>query len=190
MFHVELREGPESARAFNLSDARLEAILVPWRRGEVVMLGEKHFEPAESELTVYEGRELRQDEIAMGRGWSAALKTGADVTADVLAGRTGGTGDGSPPAVVKFKEDVLAQCGYGRIGLHQVVWLAGDRYPESRISDRLALAERAVWELLHEERLRMLGGSGEVQPSGWEAALLSWDSWAGGRAPTVQLEAR
>ena len=191
MFHVEVNQGTKVARAFNLSPERLEAtVLKPWRLGEEFMLGDQHFVPADAEITVLEARELRQDELAMGRGWSGALKLGEDVTARVVAG---GAADARsqppPPAVVKFKQDVVSQCGAGRIGLHQVVWLAGDRYPESRVSDRLALAERAVWELLHERKVRMLDAAGEVEPSRWQPALLSWESWAGGRGPAIQIEA-
>jgi hypothetical protein len=187
VYHVELRQDSRSARAFNLTSSRLAAtVLEPWKRGDTLKLGDQEWDPSEADLTIYEGRELRPDELGMGRGWSSAVKTGEDVTARVLAGPAAAAED--PPAIAKFKADVLAQCGSGRIGLHQVVWLANDRYGAWRVSDRIALAERAVWELLHQGRIRMLDAAGEVERARWEPVLLAWDTWAG-HGPSMQIEA-
>jgi hypothetical protein len=74
--------------------------------------------------------------------------------------------------------------------MHQVMWLANAEYGGWRVSDRMALAEQAVWELLHQGRLRMLGADGDtpVDPSQWERIVLSWETWADPRAPSVLLE--
>jgi hypothetical protein len=55
------------------------------------------------------------------------------------------------------------------------------------VSERLALAERAVWELLHQRALTMLRDEKTVPREQWEAALLSWKEWA---APTIVLRQR
>jgi hypothetical protein len=207
VFHVELRRFPHVARAFNLTEAELQATLIaPWVRGEMVELGERRWAPERSKLTIYEGPRLRDDEIGMGRGWSNATRRGEDVTAGVLRAAhpkpidaTGAVAQatGVQPLVADFKRDVLAQCAAGRIGVHQVLWLANAQYPEWRASDRLALAERSVWELLHQRRLSMLepvaGGAGNdcqaVGSERWQAILLDWATWADPRAPSVLLEA-
>ncbi len=52
-----------------------------------------------------------------------------------------------------------------------------------------------MWELLHERRLVMLraapaaGEAEAIVPDDWQAALLSWATWADPGAPTVFLEA-
>ncbi len=196
MFHVELHQFPHQAQAFNLGATELEAIIGPWVRGELIELGERKWSPERSRLTVYEGPELRADELSMGRGWPNATRSGVNVTDRVLSAATPqvqGTRAGS--AVAGFKDEVLTECGAGRIGIHQVLWLANARYPESRASERLALSEQSVWELLHERRLVMLrpgpmAGEGDPIPPGeWQAALLSWVTWADPTAPAVFLEA-
>jgi hypothetical protein len=193
VFHVQLHERNRSARAFNLSEAKLERTIVrPWVRGEPFDLGDQEWHPQEGELEVYEGRELRPDEISMGRGWSAVQRTAEDVTERVIGrARSGSRAEAASPdpTTVAFKEAVLEQCGDGRIGVHQVLWLANSRYPQLRVSDRLALAEQAIWELLHEGRLELIGPGGPIARPGWEPVLLSWETWADPRAPSAHLRA-
>jgi hypothetical protein len=192
VYHVELTQFPHVARAFNLTAEELsDKVLNAWRRGDAIELGDHHYDPSKARITIYEGRELRADELGMGRGWPNAERTGEDVTEHVLAEGAPAAGpSGTPlPALEQFKYDVLAQCGDGRIGLHQVMWMANSQYPGYRVSDRLALAERAVWELLHQGRLRMFSSSGVIDRSQWEATLLSWETWADPRAPATLLEA-
>jgi hypothetical protein len=189
VFHVELKQFPQVARRFNMSVQELsETVLGPWSRGETLTFGEQQWTPGKAELTIYEGRELRSDEISMGRGWSSATRHGEDVTARVLSEVASPTGPASAPAVAQFKEEVLAQCAGGRIGIHQVMWLANAEYAGWRVSDRLALAEQAVWELLHQHRLRMLSADGPVDPADWERIVLAWETWADPGTPTILLE--
>jgi hypothetical protein len=195
VFHIELRQFPHVARSFNLSEEELVGqIAGPWTRGETVELGERRWAPERARLTVIRGEPLRDDEIGMGRGWSNATKGGTDVTESLLGALRAAEPGGS---LGDFKREVLAQTAMGRIGLHQVVWLANARYPERRVSERLAVAEQAVWELLHEHRLSMRGAgdgvSGGEEPAvvpqpEWQATLFSWASWADPRAPSVLLE--
>ncbi|HWF35177.1 MAG TPA: hypothetical protein VG295_07385 [Solirubrobacteraceae bacterium] len=194
MFHVEIRQFPNVTRSFNLSEGELNAkILVPWSRRENFELGEREWEPARAKLTVLEGRELRSDEIGLGRGWANVNRYAENVTERVLAlaraqAKPGGVASGEASA---FKDVVRAQCASDRLAVHQVLWLANSRHPEWRVSERLALAESAVWELLHEGRLIMLrrvsGDSGPEYPPAdrpeWQPALLSWATWSDSAEP-------
>lgn len=196
MFHVEVRQFPHVARTFNLSEAELNArIVVPWLRGHLVKLGEREWEPARAKLTVLEGRELRSDEMGMGRGWQNASRDAEDVTARVLAA-VPTAGAEAPGAASAFKDVVREQCATGRLAVHQVLWLANSRHPEWRVSERLALAEQAVWELLHEGSLILLRLSpGEAGPqytpadrSEWQPALLAWRTWSDAAEPRWFLD--
>jgi len=195
VFHVELRQFPHVARSFNLSEEELRAtVLGPWLRGDVLELGERRWAPERTKLTILEGPRLRHDEIGMGRGWSNAARSGTDVT-QRLVNAARETEGPLASGVADFKQEVLAQCAGGRIGVHQVAWLANDRHPDRRPSERLALAEQAIWELLHERRVTMLAAAfdhaGElapVPPEEWQGLLLSWATWADPRAPSVLLE--
>jgi glyoxylase I family protein len=81
VFHVELRQFPHTARAFNLSRERLHArILVPWVRGNSVELDQQTFAPERAKLTIYEGPELQTVDMGMGRGWQNVVRSGEDVT--------------------------------------------------------------------------------------------------------------
>jgi hypothetical protein len=191
VFHVEVRQFPNVTRAFNLSQAELNAkVLVPWSRGQVVVLGEREWEPAKSKLTVLEGREVGQDELGLGRGWANASRDAENVTDRVLAAlpATGARGAGPTASggLATFKDVVVAQSAADRLAVHQVMWLANSRHPEIRISERLALAEQAVWELLHEGRLNMLKRASVEEGSDftvadraeWQPALLAWATWS------------
>ena len=54
--------------------------------------------------------------------------------------------------------------------------LASEQHPGWRVSDRLALAERAVWELLHHGQLRMVRRADAVDQDEWESLLLAWET--------------
>jgi hypothetical protein len=190
VFHVQIHEGHDSVRAFNQSAADLRSkVIEPWRRGDVIELGDMRWSPGRGELEILEGRRLRPDEISMGRGWNSARKTAQDVTEAILAGNAG-TASAGADAVVAFKERVLAQCAGGRIGVHQVVWLANAEYPAAVVSERIALAERAIWELLHQGRLRIFAARSieAADPADWQRILLDWATWADPSGPSVLLE--
>ena len=190
MFHVEFRKFPHVACTFNLSERELMSkILVPWTQGAVVDMGERKWQPQVTKLTIFEGPELRPDEMGMGRGWQNVTRKGEEVTQRLLDGAqaraaAGGNAMGSD-ALVAFKDVLEAQCEANRLAIYQVLWLANSRHPEWRVSERLALAERAVWELLHEGRVRMVrrvaGDDGpshvDTEKEEWGKALLTWSSW-------------
>ncbi|HWF50979.1 MAG TPA: hypothetical protein VG294_10100 [Solirubrobacteraceae bacterium] len=201
MYHVEVRQFPNVTRSFNLSEAELAAkVLGPWVRKQVFTLGEREWEPTRAKLTVLEGRELRSDEMGLGRGWANITRVAEDVTDRVLAlarvqAKPGGVAEASGSSSV-FKDVILAQCATDRLAIHQVMWLAHSRHPEWRVSERLALVESAVWELLHEGRLTMLkrdpGEDGpEYAPaerSQWQPVLLSWATWSDSAEPRWFVE--
>lgn len=203
MFHVELRERrqfPHFAHSFNLSEEELSAkVLVPWSEGQIVLIGEREWEPRRTKLTILEGRELRLDEIGMGRGWGNAIRHGQDVTERVTGAarahsRPAGTAEGSDP-LAAFKAVLLAQCSTAPLAIHQAMWLANSQHPEWRVSDRIALTERAVWELLHEGHLRLVRrdpgdqGAADVDAGKeeWRPALLEWASWTDSDTPRWHL---
>jgi glyoxylase I family protein len=81
VFHVELRQFPHTARAFNLTHGQLHGrIVVPWLRGDLVEIDEEKFAPERAKLKIYEGPKLESVDMGMGRGWQNATRTGVDVT--------------------------------------------------------------------------------------------------------------
>jgi hypothetical protein len=86
-FHVEIRSGHRWAREFNLDEATLrESVLDPWVRNRPVLLGDREWEPSESALRVLDGPELSPPDLAFGRGWGAAERTGRDVARELIGG--------------------------------------------------------------------------------------------------------
>jgi hypothetical protein len=81
-FHVELSSGFRNrAHAFNLDEGKLRRSVVdPWIQGRRIEIGDKEFEPRDSKLTVLEGPELADTDLAIGRGWSNAEKSAENVT--------------------------------------------------------------------------------------------------------------
>jgi len=176
VFHVELRQFPHQARAFNLSREELDAqILEPWVTGAPIQLQDRRWTSEKAKLTVLEGAELRPDEIGMGRGWNNATKGGQDVTANLLEELRHSL---QAPAD-ELKQAIVAACSGSPIALAQVVAVAAAREPQRRPSELLGAAEQGVWELLHAGRLRLLRHGEEVPRERWQPVLLSWSSWTG-----------
>jgi hypothetical protein len=141
--HLELRQFPHSARAFNLEPPEIAGLLAAWVTGTPVEWGEHEWEPRKAKLTVLEGPELPPSEIGMGRGWPAAQRAGRDVTSQLLAGARA-------PAAEDRRADVLALCGPDPRTFEELLEQTGARGPE-----RAAL-ERAVWALVVAGELRLL----------------------------------
>ncbi len=205
MFHVELRQlrqFPHVAHSFNLSEAELSAkVLVPWSEGQLVLIGEREWEPRRTKLTILEGPELRLDEIGMGRGWGNAIRHGHDVTERMLVSaraeaKPAGTAEGSD-AVAAFKAVLRAQCATAPLAIHQALWLANSKHPGWRVSERIALTERAVWELLNEGHVKLVAPRADDQGKDdvaadraeWGPALLTWGSWMDSDTPRWRLVA-
>jgi hypothetical protein len=187
MFHVELRQFPNMAREFNLEAEDLQARIVrPWLAGRTVELGERKWAPERARLTIYEGPRLRPDELGMGRGWANATRGGEDVTARLLEQpRTAATG--RDPELVQLKQSILDRCADRSIEIRETVELAGLLHAGVRASERLALAEQAVWELLHTGSLRLIRDGAQVDAGEWQPVLLAWGTWSGGSAVSVSI---
>jgi hypothetical protein len=183
VFHVQLRQFPHVARAFNLTSEELSArLLEPWVRGGTVRLQDRRWDPARARLTIYEGPELRLDEIGLGRGWANVTRVGADVTVTLLEQARGDI-EGRAPTD-RLKAGIQARCASAPLALSDVVALAGSE--QMRASERLALAEQAVWELLHAGTVRLVRAGEAPAPDQWRPVLLSWATW---RDPATTLEA-
>ena len=170
MFHVELRRFPRVARAFNLTEEELQyRIVLPWVRGTAVELQDRRFTPDRARLTIYEGPEIATEDIGLGRGWSAVTRDGENVTARMIE-----AAGALFPRASELKRRLTGT--REPVALSRVVSLAG---PGGRPSERLAIAEQAVWELLHEGRVALIRtGRTEPAPSEeWEALLLDWETW-------------
>lgn len=186
MFHLELRQFPHVGRAFNLTREELDDRFArPWVSGVAVEHEDRRWSPERARLTIYEGPELRPEELGMGRGWATIGKTSREVTETVLAQAQ--RGPESRPVVEAFKVR-LAEAASTPLALGEVVGLAVAEYPLWRASERLALAEQAVWELLHQDRLALAGPDGLIEPARWRPLLISWSTWTddGPDAPTLQ----
>lgn len=181
MFHVELRQFPHSARAFNLTAEQLRgSFLRPWVAGETIEWAEHKWAPDRAKLSVYEGPELRNDELGMGRGWANAARSGEEVTERVLAEQDQAARGGEPLQALKAIAAVL--CTREPVTLSVLPRHAAERWPLLRASECLALAEQAVWELLHERRVRLIsdtaGVRAPVADERWRGELLAWSSWS------------
>src|SRR5204863_2643722 len=64
VFHVELRQFPNVARSFNLSESELHARVVgPWVAERPLELDDRRWSPDKARLTIYEGPRLAPEEI-------------------------------------------------------------------------------------------------------------------------------
>jgi len=187
MFHLELRQFPHVARAFNLSREELDARFArPWISGSAIEHGDRRWTPDRARLRIFEGPELRAGEIGMGRGWATVGKTSKEVTETVLAEADRGSEGRS--AVETFKGEVLTAARTA-ITFGEVMGLAATEYPLWRASERLALAEQAVWELLHQGALTLSGLDGPIERERWQPILLSWSTWTDAGPDPLLLEA-
>lgn len=100
MYHLQVRQFPNHATLFNLSEQEVRAVLKPWARGKIIAVGERKWAPERATLTVLEGPELGLAQMAMGRGWRAAERSGEDVTERMVAAVAQGPQNAapSPPA--------------------------------------------------------------------------------------------
>jgi hypothetical protein len=60
------------------------AVVDAWRAGSCLRLGDRDWLPRDCALRIVEGPELAPQELAFGRGWSAAERSSADVTRRLL----------------------------------------------------------------------------------------------------------
>jgi hypothetical protein len=178
VYHLELRQFPHVTRVFNLDRAELDArFLRPWTQGAMIDQDERRWAPERTRLKVLEGPAVRSDELGLGRGWGAVTKDCEDVTDAVLAQAERGAA--ARPEVEALKEQVVRHAGES-LGMREVVVLAGGSHPGWRASEQLSVAEQAVWELLHQERVVMVSGGAEIPRERWQETVLGFSSWAPG----------
>jgi hypothetical protein len=137
VFHVELRQFPHTACAFNLSEAELSALVEPWLREQWIELGERKWNPHQARMTILEGPHLPVEDLAIGRGWRNAQHQSEDVTERVLARAWGGDAD----------TELLSLLGDDPAALLAAWRLAAQRRPELAPSESLALAESTLRSL-------------------------------------------
>jgi hypothetical protein len=176
MYHLELRHFPHVARAFNLSRDELDARFVrPWVAGTIIEFDDRRWSPENTRLKILEGPQLRPDELGMGRGWASASKDSREVTDEVIAqARRGAEARPEVEALKSAVEEVAT----GPISFQDVMALAAAAHPTWRVSEQLAVAEQAIWEMLHQRRLEMSDGEVPIGPERWQPVLLSWATWA------------
>jgi len=85
VYHLEVGRSFHRARLFNLDRTEVDGVLGPWSRGKPVEIAEREWDPAESTLTILEGRELDPAELQMGQGWNSATRVSRDVSAELTA---------------------------------------------------------------------------------------------------------
>lgn len=191
MYHLELRQFPHVARVFNVDRAELDArFLKPWVGGDMIEHDDRRWPPERTKLKVYEGPEIRLDEIGLGRGWGAVTKASEDVTGAVVAEAQRGAQ--SRPEIEMLKVAV-EEVAVRPIGFTDVIALASAGHPGWRASEQLSLAEQAIWEMLHQGRLEMLAGGDPVPAEGWPPVVLSWATWTtadGGAVHTLRVPER
>jgi hypothetical protein len=192
VFHVQIRQSMNITREFNLTEEELRRrILAPWAAGTLVRSGDREWAPERAKLTIYEGPELRTDEIGMGRGWGNVTKDGTEVTAQLLvdSGRAQEATAPPPPAgeLDQCKQEIVRRARDGGLELTECIAIAGSLRFGSRVSERLALAEQAVWELLHAGAITIDGDGVDAGggPTEWQRVLLDWDAWSGAHRVTV-----
>ncbi len=181
MLHVELRQRPHVARAFNLREQEVVArFLRPLLAGRALTYSDRDWDPKRTKLTVLEGPELGLEELGIGRGWANAQRSGSDVTERLIARARELTA--RPPELDRLKERIVGRIDAGPLPLTRVVVLTAELMPGRRASERLSVAELAVWELLHERVVELLASDAPpiepVAEPGWQAHLLSWESWS------------
>lgn len=185
MYHVELRQFPHVARAFNLGPEEVHTRFVaPWVAGTMIEHEDRRWAPERTRLTILEGPELRRDELGLGRGWATATKQGADVTDGLIAAARRAAAARPELEALKL---AIEEVAVTPIGLPDVMALAGAAHPGRRPSEQLALAEQAVWEMLHQHRLTLTTGGEPAEPPRWQPILLSWAAWTGDHADVIRV---
>lgn len=188
MFHLELRQFPHVARIFNLSRGELDRRFVrPWVAGSMIEHDDRRWTPERARLKILEGPELRPQELGMGRGWATATKQSRDVTDAVIAdARRGAEARPEVEALKTAVQEVAANV----ITVQDVMALAAAAHPGWRPSEQLALAEQAVWEMLHQQRLALTAGGEPIGRDQWQPLLLSWETWMGSGKGGARIQLR
>jgi hypothetical protein len=98
----------------------------------------------------------------------------------------------------RFREELLADLDGDWLGVYEVWWTANTRFPERSLSDRLALAEALVADLVRDGTVRLyrgewIGPAHERQalPDGEVDSILGeWATWVPQQANVVWMDKR
>lgn len=160
--------GMQVVREFNLSEQRLwQNFLAPLMADQDFTVEGHEFSPRQTRLKVYEGPELRPDQLGMGRGWQNVERSAEDVTERVLTRareHTAATASAAPVTGSSSVDDLLRERLIGRlsagpIAAAEVLAAAAELMPDASEAARIEAGRRAAWALL--ER-----GAAQLTPSG------------------------
>lgn len=119
-FHIEVSSGLQHARSFNLSDEELQrTVLEPWLSGRPVLLGDRKWDPEESELRILEGSELSNPELSFGQGWANAERGSEDVTRGIVEAAREQRGSAPGPAALVIETESAVQTVAELASAHQ-----------------------------------------------------------------------
>jgi hypothetical protein len=161
MFHVEMKMGIDVVREFNLDERALwSRFLGPLMADRDFVLEGHEFSPRKTRIKIYDGPQLRPDQLSLGRGWQNVERGGSDVTEVVLArareftavARSGGSPvDASAAALVAtdaLRERVIGRLSAGPVTLVEIATMAADLLPGIGADEQLAAARQTALELL------------------------------------------
>ena len=151
--------GMHAVREFNLSEQRLwMEFLAPLMADAGFTVEGHEFIPRQTRLKVYEGPELRSDQLGMGRGWQNVERTAIDVTERVLtrarehlAGTAAAVETRTTPSVAStdlLRERLLGRLSAGPIAAPEILATAAELMPERSEQERLDAAKQVSWTLL------------------------------------------
>lgn len=170
MFHLEMHQGIQSARVFNLTEATLGIrFLTPLMAHQEFTYEGHDWTPRKMRIRVFEGPELQTYQLGMGRGWQTVERDFDDVTATVLekARHEAATASAQeqpapstpeqqvapatepPVAIDALRERLIGRLFAGPIAFADVLAMAAELLPDASPEGRQAAAERAALELLH-----------------------------------------
>ena len=164
MFHVEMRMGISVVREFNLGERELwTRFLGPLMADKDFTLEGHDFTPRKTRIAIYNGPELRLDQLGLGRGWQNVERTGSDVTAEILATaheHAGAARTAAPPTWEVLRERAIGRLTAGQVSYDEIVAMAADLMPDSTVGEQLAAGERAAVELLRSGAAQLAPPSG------------------------------
>jgi hypothetical protein len=178
VYHLQLRMRPQIAHVFNLSAEELTArFLAPLVNGRDLVYEGLEWTARKTTVTVYEGPELGVEQLGIGRGWGNAQRSGTDVTERILEHTRERVA--RHPALDPLQERLSGRLSAGPMELRGVIALADDLLG-GRVSERLAVAEQAVWEMLYREKVGLVvDGTAVLDRDRARELLLVADSWFG-----------
>jgi hypothetical protein len=119
-FHIEVSSGLQRARSFNLTTEELQrTVLEPWLSGRPVLLGDRRWDPEESELRILEGSELSNPELSFGQGWANAERGSEDVTGRIVEAARDQRGSAAGPAALVIETESAVQTVAELASAHQ-----------------------------------------------------------------------